>query len=410
MFNTEIIEVIQSKYASFAPYLNERTRRIWAGIEAKALGYGGVSAVSHATGLTRNTIAEGIKELEAEKDEILEKGSIKQIRKTGGGRKHVETVDSTLIEDLDALVEPTTRGDPESPLRWTCKSTSKLAEELQKMGHQVCSKTVYNLLRSMDYSLQSNRKTEEGKDDPDRDAQFQHIAKTVSEFQQKHRPVISVDTKKKELIGNFKNNGREWEPKEEPVKVNVHDFKDEELGKVIPYGVYDLSCNQGWVSVGVDHDTAEFAVESIRHWWEEMGKSMYARAKHLLITADCGGSNGNRTRLWKLKLQDFADTTGLTIDVCHFPPGTSKWNKIEHQMFCHITQNWRGRPLTSRQVVVNLISHTTTNKGLKIRAMLDENTYDTGIKVSDADINSIALKKRRFHGNWNYQIKPRKST
>jgi len=274
MFNSEIIEGIQSKYASFLPYLNERTRRVWAGIEAKALGYGGISAVSHATGLNRNTIAEGIKELEAEKDDILEKGSIKQIRKTGGGRKHVEEVDSTLMKDLDALVEPTTRGDPESPLRWTCKSTSKLAEELQKQGHQVCSKTVYNLLRSMDYSLQSNRKTEEGKDHPDRDAQFQHIAKTVSEFQQKHCPVISVDTKKKELIGNFKNKGREWEPKEEPVKVNVHDFKDEELGKVIPYGVYDLSCNQGCVSVGVDHDTAEFAVESIRHWWEEMGNPM----------------------------------------------------------------------------------------------------------------------------------------
>jgi transposase len=407
MVNAEVIESIQSKYESFLPYLNERTRRVWAAMEATTLGYGGVRAVAQATGLSRNTIAVGIRELQEHAGEPLAAASPQQIRNPGAGRKRVETDDQTLLNDLESLVEPTTRGDPESPLRWTCKSVNRLAEQLQDMGHQVCPKTVYTLLRSMDYSLQSNRKTQEGADHPDRDKQFQHIAHTVVQFQQLHRPVISVDTKKKELIGNFKNNGQEWEPKRQPVEVNVHDFKDNELGKAIPYGVYDLSFNQGWVSVGIDHDTAEFAVESIRHWWYEMGKLLYPRSKHLLITADCGGSNGYRTRLWKLKLQDLADETSMTIDVCHFPPGTSKWNKIEHRMFCHITQNWRGRPLMSRQVVVNLISQTTTTEGLEIRAMLDENTYNTGIEVSEQEFNAIALHKRRFHGDWNYQIKPR---
>jgi Rhodopirellula transposase DDE domain len=407
MFNVEAIESIQRKYESFLPYLNERTRRVWAGMEAKALGHGGVKTVSQATGLSRNTITAGMKDLQEHEGNSFGEAAPQKIRRRGGGRKHIEKTDDKLLEDLESLVEPTTRGDPESTLRWTSKSVSKLAQELQNMGHQICAKTVYNLLRGMDYSLQSNRKTEEGTDHPDRDKQFQHIANTVTQFQQKHRPVISVDTKKKELIGNFKNNGQEWEPAEQPVQVNMHDFKDDELGKVIPYGVYDLSFNQGWVSVGIDHDTAEFAVESIQHWWNEMGQPLYPRTKHLLITADCGGSNGNRPRLWKLKLQEFADQTGLTIDVCHFPPGTSKWNKIEHQMFCHITQNWRGRPLASRQVVVNLISHTTTKKGLKLRAMLDENTYDTGIQVTDEEFKSIVLHKKRFHGDWNYQIKPR---
>lgn len=410
MLNVETIEVIQSKYESFLPYLNERTRRVWAGMEAKALGHGGVTTVSQATGLSRNTIMAGMKDLQEHEGNSFGEAAPQQIRRRGGGRKHIEKIDDKLLGDLESLVEPTTRGDPESTLRWTSKSVSKLAQELQNRGHQVCAKTVYNLLRSMDYSLQSNRKTEEGADHPERDKQFQHIANTVTQFQQKHRPVISVDTKKKELIGNFKNNGQEWEPTEKPVQVNMHDFKDDELGKVIPYGVYDLSFNQGWVSVGIDHDTAEFAVESIRHWWNEMGQPLYPRTKHLLITADCGGSNGNRPRLWKLKLQEFADQTGLTIEVCHFPPGTSKWNKIEHQMFCHITQNWRGRPLASRQVVVNLISHTTTKKGLKLRAMLDENTYDTGIQVTDEEFKSIVLHKKRFHGDWNYQIKPRITT
>jgi hypothetical protein len=407
MFDVEVLQEIQRKYETFLPYLNERTRRVWAAMEARALGYGGVSAVAQATGLSRNTITAGMKDLQNNTDTGLASASPESIRRLGGGRDRIECHDPALLDDLESLVEPATRGDPESPLRWTCKSVAKLAEQMQAMGHQVCPKTVYNLLRGMDYSLQSNRKTEEGADHPDRDEQFKYISKTVQKFQQCHRPVISVDTKKKELIGNFKNQGQEWQPKGCPVEVEMHDFKDEQLGKVIPYGVYDMSFNQGWVSVGIDHDTAEFAVESIRHWWYEMGKPLYPRSKHLLITADCGGSNGNRSRLWKLKLQAFADEVGMTVHVCHFPPGTSKWNKIEHRMFCHITQNWRGRPLTSRQVVVNLISQTITAEGLEIRAMLDESSYSTGIEVTNQEFKTIALHKRRFHGDWNYRIQPR---
>lgn len=407
MFAPEVIATIQKKYESFLPYMNERTRRIWAAIEATALGYGGVSAVAQATGLSRNTITVGIQELQDYEGEALATALPKQIRKPGAGRKRVEVVDKTLLDDLESLVEPATRGDPQSPLRWTCKSVNRLAEQLHRMSHAVCAKTVYTLLRSMGYSLQSNRKTQEGADHPERDQQFRHIAQVVSRFQQVHRPVISVDTKKKELVGNFKNSGQEWEPKGVPVEVNMHDFEDDERGKAIPYGVYDLSFNQGWVSVGIDHDTAEFAVESIRHWWVEMGKALYPRSKHLLITADCSGSNGHCTRLWKLKLQELADEIGMSIHVCHFPPGTSKWNKIEHRMFCHITQNWRGRPLTSRQVIVNLISETTTTEGLEIRAMLDENAYPIGIEVSVEEFNAIALHRARFHGDWNYEIKPR---
>lgn len=404
MFDADVIKKIQNKYESFLPYLNERTRRIWAAIEATTLGYGGVSAVAAATGLSRNTIAAGMRELHNNKGKALVPV---QIRQSGAGRKLVEEIDPTILEALESLVEPTTRGDPQFSLRWTCKSVTKLAEELQRLGHQVCPKTVYNLLQAMNYSLQSNRKTTEGSTHPDRDKQFEHIANTVTRFQQRHRPVISVDTKKKELVGNYKNTGQEWQPKRQPTEVNIHDFVDPKLGKVIPYGVYDLSLNQGFVSVGIDHDTAEFAVESIRHWWYEMGKSLYPRSKHLLITADGGGSNGNRNRLWKLKLQELADETGLTIHVCHFPPGTSKWNQIEHRMFCHITTNWRGRPLTSRQVVVNLIGHTMTQSGLEIKAMLDENCYDVGIQVTKQEFESIAIHKSRFHGDWNYQINPR---
>ncbi len=404
MFDADVIKKIQNKYESFLPYLNERTRRIWAAIEATTLGYGGVSAVAAATGLSRNTIAAGMRELQNNKGKALVPV---QIRQSGAGRKLVEEIDPTILEALESLVEPTTRGDPQFSLRWTCKSVTKLAEELQRLGHQVCPKTVYNLLQAMNYSLQSNRKTTEGSTHPDRDKQFEHIANTVTRFQQRHRPVISVDTKKKELVGNYKNTGQEWQPKRQPTEVNIHDFVNPKLGKVIPYGVYDLSLNQGFVSVGIDHDTAEFAVESIRHWWYEMGKSLYPRSKHLLITADGGGSNGNRNRLWKLKLQELADETGLTIHVCHFPPGTSKWNQIEHRMFCHITTNWRGRPLTSRQVVVNLIGHTMTQSGLEIKAMLDENCYDVGIQVTKQEFESIAIHKSRFHGDWNYQINPR---
>lgn len=404
MIAAEVVEQIRFKYEAFAPYLNEQTRRIWAAIEARSLGHGGVSALSKATGLSRNTITSGQRTLEATEETIVT-GSI---RKPGGGRKRVEERDETLIKRLDDLVEPTTRGDPTSALRWTCKSVNKLAQELQRQGHQVSAKTVYTLLKSMDYSLQSNRKTREGKDHPDRDAQFEHIATTVEQFQQLHRPVISIDTKKKELVGNFHHPGREWEPKGEPVEVNVHDFADKTLGKAIPYGIYDLALNQGWVSVGIDHDTAEFAVESIRHWWLDMGQLLYPRSKHLLITADCGGSNGYRNRLWKLKLQEFADEMGLTVHLCHFPPGTSKWNKIEHRLFCHITQNWRGRPLTSLQVIINLIGSTTTEQGLEVHAQLDEKRYKTGIKVTDEEFNAIAIRRKRFHGDWNYQISPRK--
>jgi len=307
---------------------------------------------------------------------------------------------------LEALIEPVTRGDPESPLRWTCKSTTKLAAELRAMGYQVSQRTVCDLLEQLGYSLQSNRKIREGQSHPDRDAQFLHIASTVKEFQQRQQPVISVDTKKKELIGQFKNNGREWRLKGKPLAVNTHDFVDPELGKVIPYGIYDLSTNQGWVNVGIDHDTASFAVSSIRRWWQEMGKEIYPQATELLITADCGGSNGYRVRLWKMELQLLASEMGITIHVCHLPPGTSKWNKIEHRLFCHISQNWRGRPLTSLQVVVNLISNTRTSTGLKVTAKLDDNHYATGIKVPDQQFKAIAIDRHDFHGEWNYRIQP----
>jgi DDE family transposase len=312
-----------------------------------------------------------------------------------------------LLDALDALVEPASRGDPMSPLRWTCKSTTRLAEELNRMGHAVSQRTVCDLLVRLNYSLQSVRKTREGAHHPDRDAQFHHIANAVAQFQKQRQPVISVDTKKKELIGDFKNAGREWRPAGDPEQVRVHDFIDTELGKVSPYGVYDLTANEGWVSVGIDHDTAEFAVQSIRRWWFEMGRPLYPKAKRLLITADCGGSNGYRVRLWRLQLQRLANDVGLTVQVCHFPPGTSKWNKIEHRMFCHITNNWRGRPLLTRQIVVQLIGSVTTEQGLRVRAELDENVYDAGIKVTDEELAAVAIERDDFHGEWNYRIRPR---
>ena len=296
-----------------------------------------------------------------------------------------------------------------SPLRWTCKSTSKLAEELNAMGHVVSQRTVCDLLAQLNYSLQSLRKTREGSHHADRDAQFHHIAKTVTQFQRQHQPVISVDTKKKELIGDFKNAGREWQPAGQPEGVRVHDFIDPELGKVNPYGVYDLTANEGWVSVGIDHDTAEFAVQSIRRWWLEMGCPLYPKARRLLITADCGGSNGYRVRLWRLQLQRLADEIGMSVQVCHFPPGTSKWNKIEHRLFCHITNNWRGRPLLTRQIVVQLIGSVTTEQGLRVRAALDENVYEAGIKVSDEELAAVAIERDEFHGEWNYRILPRRN-
>jgi transposase len=398
---------IEAKFQALSKRLDEATLRLWAATEARSLGRGGISQVAQATGMSRTTIYAGLSELEPEAPS--ERGGRGRIRATGGGRKKLTDKDPNLLSDLDALVEPMTRGDPMSPLRWTCKSTYRLAEELKRRGHQVGQRTVCDLLGQAGYSLQSTRKTREGARHEDRDAQFIHIAKMVAEYQASGDPVISVDTKKKELVGDFKNAGREWQPKGKPEHVRVHDFIDQGLGKVAPYGVYDLTTNTGWVSVGIDHDTAEFAVESIRRWWREMGLPTYPSARRLLITADCGGSNGNRVRLWRRELQRLADELRLTVQVCHFPPGTSKWNKIEHRMFCHITANWRGRPLTSRQVVVNLIGSTTTQNGLSIKAGIDENTYEKGIKVSDEELASLAIERDAFHGEWNYRLLPRES-
>jgi transposase len=402
-----IVEKIKTKYETIRPYLNERTSRIWVAVEAISLGRGGITKVASAVGLSRTTIHAGINEVKGEKPVKPVEDIKHRIRKPGGGRKKVKDNDPGLLYDLESLLEPVTRGDPGGPLRWTCKSTTKLAAELRAMGHQVGQRTVCDLLYELGYSLQSNRKVREGSHHPDRNAQFLHISETTKEFQALLAPVISVDSKKRELIGNFKNNGREWSKKGSPVEVNSHDFPDPELGKVVLNGTYDITANQGWVSVGITSDTASFAVESIRRWWQEMGKPRYPEANQLLITADCGGSNSNRGRLWKLELQKLADDMKMAISVCHFPPGTSKWNKIEHRMFCHISQNWRGRPLVSREVVVNLIGSTTTSKGLKITAKLDENTYETGISVSDEEFDSIAIEKCNFHEEWNYKIKPR---
>jgi hypothetical protein len=370
------------------------------------MGRGGVSEVARATGLSRTTIYKAIAELDQPTDERVEVDP-SAIRHAGGGRKLLSDTDRQLLEDLQELMSATTRGDPQSPLLWSTKSTIHLAEELQAMGHRVSQTSVWRLLHAMDYSLQVNRKVHEGEDHPQRDEQFLYIAKRVKQCEQQQQPVISVDAKKKELLGEYRNQGQEWQAKGEPIAVKVYDFVDKQRGKALPYGVYDLLLNQGWVSVGIDHDTAQFAVESIRRWWYEMGLPLYPNARQLLITADCGGSNGYRVRLWKLELQHLADETGLEIEVCHFPPGTSKWNKIEHQMFCHISQNWRGRPLTSRQVVINLINHTQTKQGLHIQAKLDKHHYKTKIKVTDAEFEAILLEHNPFHGEWNYRIKPR---
>jgi transposase len=407
------VGTIKDKYRALAGRLDEATLRLWAAVEARTLGRGGVSTVAQAIGLSRTTIHAGLKELgssppvAAAPPAAAGAPSKRRIRAEGGGRKKLTDKDPTLLRDLDALVEPTARGDPQSPLRWTCKSTPRLAKELAAQGHQVSRRSVWDLLAHLGYSLQATRKTREGGQHADRDAQFNHIARRAAQYQAAGDPVISVDTKKKELIGAFKNGGQEWQPKGQPEEVRVYDFLDPDLGKVAPYGVYDVAANQGWVSVGIDHDTAEFAVESIRRWWKEMGQPRYPHARRLLITADCGGSNGYRVRLWKREVQKLADDLGLAIQVCHFPPGTSKWNKIEHRMFCHITNNWRGRPLVSREVVVNLIGGTTTEAGLHIRSQLDENTYEAGLKVSDAELAELALERDAFHGEWNYCLRPR---
>jgi transposase len=407
MAQSSTITRIREKYQALSPLLHEKARRCWAACEALSLGYGGISLVAAATRLSRPTIRRGIAEIRAGdlgRDESHPADA--RIRRPGGGRHSLAEADPCLLDDLKRLVDPATRGDPMSPLLWTCKSTRNLAEALTERGHDISHQTVGRLLTDLGYSLQSNRKTEEGKDHPDRDAQFEHINRLVRRYQRRGQPVISVDTKKKEIVGNYKNPGREREPKGQPRRVKSKDFPDKELGKVSPYGIYDLTANEGWVNVGIDHDTAEFAVESIRRWWYRMGRAVYPGAKDLLITADSGGSNGSRNRLWKVSLQELADETGLEIAVCPFPPGTSKWNKIEHRMFCHITQNWRGRPLMSHAVVVNLIGSTQTRTGLRVQADLDTSSYAKGIKVTDQEMESLRLKRDKFHGEWNYRILP----
>lgn len=398
-------EQVKSKFISLRPLMNEHLRRRWAAIEATTIGYGGISMVARATGLSRNTIVKGIAEL-SENTAGIPVFPESRIRRAGGGRKRLTERDPELLKDLEALVAPMTRGEPESPLRWTCKSTRKLAEALQNQGHEVKERTVAGLLKQLGYSLQSNRKTKEGSNHPDRDTQFEFINTQVQAFQKRSQPVISVDTKKKELVGDFLNKGQEWQPQGTPEKVNTYDFINKELGKAIPYGVYDVTFNQGWVSVGIDHDTARFAIATLRRWWEVMGHPMYPNACELLITADGGGSNSSRSRLWKVALQELADDTGLEISVCHFPPGTSKWNRIEHRMFCHITENWRGRPLQSLEIIVNLIGDTTTKTGLQIQAELNTDSYETGIKVSDEELAAVQIRRADFHGEWNYTILP----
>jgi hypothetical protein len=407
MAHPEAIAIVQQKYRSLSPIMDERLRRRWAASEALALGWGGISAVADATGLSLNTIRRGIAEdLSSQADPIIQAND-PHVRRPGGGRKRLSQQDQTLLTDLETLVNPSTRGDPQSPLRWTCKSTRNLAEALVDQGHQVSHQTVARLLQGAGYNLQVNRKTREGGSHPDRNGQFEQIAKQVRSFQRRGQPVVSVDTKKKELVGDFKNAGREWQPEGSPEEVRCKEFKDKELGKVAPYGIYDQTTDKGWVSVGIDHDTAQFATETLRRWWSHMGIRVYPRATDLLVTADGGGSNGSRSRLWKLALQGLADEIGLRIVVCHFPPGTSKWNKIEHRMFCHITENWRGRPLVSRAVVVNLIGSTRTKTGLRINAELDTNTYKTGLKVTDEEFATIKITRSKFHGDWNYTISPR---
>lgn len=395
--------VLREKFIALSPVLNERTRRLWAASEAKAIGRGGQSLVAKVTGISRSTIYLGLQEL-AVADARLFEG---RVRRPGGGRKTLIHHQPRLPAALAELVEPTSRGDPQSPLRWSCKSVRRLAIELQQQGFSVGRQKVADLLKQLDYSLQANRKTKEGSSHPDRNAQFEYINAQVLAFQKRAQPVVSVDTKKKELVGDFKQGGREWRPQGSPELVRVHDFADKQLGKAIPYGVYDLTTNTGWVSVGRDHDTAEFAVETLRRWWLHMGIGFYQSARELLITADGGGSNASRSRLWKVALQRLADELRLRLAVCHFPPGTSKWNKIEHRMFSQITLNWRGRPLTSPEVIVNLISSATTQQGLRIEAELDTNCYPTGIVVSEQEMASIQLEKANFHGEWNYTIIPR---
>jgi hypothetical protein len=402
MQRASIDTALRQRFADLRRLLNERERRLWAAVEASSLGYGGISVVARATGISRRAIHAGLRELRT----LQSSWPVRRIRSVGGGRKPLVMTQPELPDALEALVEPTVRGDPESALRWTCKSVRRLAAELQEQGFHIERQKVANLLHELGYSLQANRKTREGSQHPDRNAQFEYIAATVATFQAQGLPVISVDTKKKELVGDFKNPGREWCRQGQPVRVRVHDFADKTLGKAIPYGIYDLTANLGWVSVGIDHDTAAFAVATIRRWWQNLGQPLYPDARELLITADGGGSNGSRSRLWKVSLQALADELRVMIHVCHFPPGTSKWNKIEHRLFSQISLNWRGKPLTSHAVLIELIAHTTTTSGLRVQAELDTGRYPTGIRITPKQFATINLFPADFHGDWNYTICP----
>ncbi len=400
-----VVEWIRSKYVAMVVALDERGRRRWAATEALSLGWGGIAVVAEATGISDRTIRNGILEL---------KGAtslpVGRQRRPGAGRPAREAQQPALVGALESLVEPAARGDPMSPLRWTCKSTRTLTEELKRQGFRVGRTKVGELLKRKGYSLQANRKTREGKQHPDRNAQFEHINRRVKAFQRQGQPAVSVDAKKKEVLGNRKNAGRTYRPKGKPREVDTHDFPDDKLGKAIPYGVYDLENNEAWVSVGIDHDTAEFAVASIVQWWKRMGRKRYGAARRLLITGDSGGSNGHRNRLWKAELQRFANRTGMIVEVCHFPPSTSKWNKIEHRLFCHITRNWQGIPLETHEIVVNLIGSTRTSQGLEVHAWLDEREYEKGRKVSDAEFAELRIRRNQFQGNWNYEIHPHNKT
>ena len=404
MPDAEVVEWIRHKYQAIVTELDERGRRRWAAVEARSLGWGGISAVAEATGISDRTIRNGIQEIEGPDPLPPDRQ-----RRAGAGRRSREDEQPGLTKALEVLIEPHTRGDPMSPLRWTCKSIRTLARELKAEGFQVGSTKVAELLKTLGYSLQSNRKTIEGKQHPDRNAQFEHIARRVKARQRRGEPAISIDTKKKEPLGKMKNPGKTYCRKGKPIEVKTHDFPDKELGKAVPYGVYDLANNEAWVSVGIGHDTAEFAVASIRRWWKRLGKKRYPSAKRLLITADSGGSNSPRTRLWRWELQCLADEMGMIIEVCHYPPGTSKWNKIEHRLFCHITRNWRGIPLETLEIVVNLIGATATEQGLEVHAWLDGKKYEKGRKVNDSDLAEVCIKRNKFHGDWNYEIHPRQS-
>jgi transposase len=401
MQDANVVEWIRTKYNAVTTELSERGRRRWAAAEARSLGWGGITAVAQATGLSDRTIRNGIKELDSP-----DSATSARQRKPGAGRRRREEEQPKLKNALESLIEPVTRGDPMSPLRWTCKSTRTLAKELARQGFNVGSTKVRQLLRAQGYSLQSNRKSVEGQQHPDRDAQFQHIAKRIRVLQRTGQPAISVDTKKKEPLGRLKNKGKAYRRKGDPIQVKCHDFPDKELGKAVPYGVYDLEYNEAGVSIGISHDTAEFAVASIKRWWLRMGKKRYSPAKRLLITADSGGSNSPRTRLWRWELQRLANATGLVIELCHYPPGTSKWNKIEHRLFCHITRNWQGIPLEDLTVVVNLIGSTRTEKGLEVHAWLDRREYQKSLKISDDQLSEVRIKRSKFHGDWNYEILP----